>query len=114
METIKAKLVYYNFDLDNTKDKQTYNNLVLSLKAKGLSLFDSAYFYYDYEKNKAFFNQIKEIEQKGFIEIETKHLFNNQYNTKEGLRVFDWYEQQKPNKKLKEGYYRKLTLKNRE
>ncbi len=38
-------------------------------------------------------------------EIETGHLFSNQFNTVDGLRIFLWSEAIFPNKNIKEGYY---------
>lgn len=44
----------------------------------------------------------------GVIEIETKHLFNNQWNTA-GLRVHAWVEWDYPNTDIKEGYWVEMS-----
>ena len=46
----------------------------------------------DYQKHLAFKKWIEENKGK-FVEIDTKFLFDNQYNTKDGYRIFDtWIE----------------------
>jgi hypothetical protein len=48
------------------------------------------------------------------VTLETKHLFENQWNTAPGgvagnFRVFDWAEDYLPNKKIKRGHYLAIT-----
>lgn len=107
MEKIKTKVFYYKFDISNKEEEKKYLKLKEDLKKKGLKLFDCISLN-NYEKKTEFFNKIKELEKRGFIELDLKYLFNNQYNTTEesfNLRVFDWYEEISPNKDIKEGYF---------
>jgi hypothetical protein len=41
----------------------------------------------------------------GVHHVETQHLFDNQSNTKEGFRVFDWYDGLSPNCSFRTGHY---------
>jgi hypothetical protein len=107
MTTIKTKVKYYRFDISNEEEKKQYKALSQKLNKLGLTLFDSISLS-DYTTKTSFFNKIKELENKGFIELETEFIFNNQWNTTEesfNLRVFDWAEEIYPNRKIKEGYY---------
>jgi len=108
-ETIKTEISFYEFDISIPTERERYNKLVKTLKAKGLKVFDT-YQTGDYETHKAFNDKIKSLVKTG-VELETKHIFNNQWNTSKkshDLRVMDWAEAIYPNKDLKRGYY--LTL----
>lgn len=106
---IRTKIKYYRYELDKPEDNKRYKLLSDCLKNQGLKLFDCISLeLQSYEKKTNFFNKIKQLENKGFIELETEYIFNNQWNTTEeslNLRVFDWYEEIYPNRKIKEGYY---------
>lgn len=108
---IKTKIKYYRYELDKPQDNKEYKLLCENLKNKGLKLFD-AISLNNYQQKTEHFNKIKELEQRGFIELDTTYLFNNQWNTTEesfNLRVFNWYEEIYPNKQIKEGYYLEIT-----
>lgn len=49
----------------------------------------------------------------GPIELETEHLFSNQWNASIG-RVFDWYEEYDPRSSIKRGHYLDITDEMRE
>lgn len=42
------------------------------------------------------------------IEVETQHIFNNQWNTADGRRVFDWYEEYRRDH-IKRGHWVEIT-----
>ena len=52
----------------------------------------------------------KELTDK-VINLEPKHIFDNQWNTADGLRVFDWAQDYMPyrNPNLKQGHYLEIT-----
>jgi hypothetical protein len=43
------------------------------------------------------------------IDLETGFIFDNQWNTTDGRRVFDWYESIVPNRRIKIGHYLTIT-----
>jgi len=80
------------------------------LRDRGLVKFDCLP--PSYEKKEKHLDKIKELDKRGMIELDTKHMFSNQWNTPEtslNLRVFDWFEYIYPNKSIKEGYYLIIT-----
>jgi hypothetical protein len=110
-KVLKTKIHYYRFDIGNLEEKQKYKILCNELKSKGYTLFDSISLM-DHDKKTEWFNKIKNLENKGIIELETEFLFNNQWNTNKNslnLRVFDWAEEIYANKDIKEGYYMDIT-----
>lgn len=111
-EIIKTRFKYYRFDVSNKEELKTYEKL-LETELKGRECFKTHWINLtDYNKHNAFINKIKDIHNKGFVELETKFLFNNQWNTTKdfhNLRVFDWDEYQYQNKDIKEGYYLEIT-----
>lgn len=96
MKTIKSYLHTYYYNLDNQEDRKAYSLLVERLT-----------------KDRKCFSCIPSRDGRspdaGPIEIETKHLFSNQYNTTSGFRVFDWFEKVYEYKAIKEGHYIDLT-----
>ncbi|MFM9972918.1 MAG: hypothetical protein ACKVQK_31465 [Burkholderiales bacterium] len=94
-EIIKTKIIGYYFRLDDKKDFQAWENLKAERKESGVELFDVI----------EMKNDSSGSGENRVIELETKHLFNNQWNTKDGLRVFDWIQSIVPNKRIKIGHY---------
>lgn len=43
------------------------------------------------------------------VEVETAHLFDNQWNTADGRRVFDWHEEYAPLAKYVRGHWTEIT-----
>mgnify|MGYP006370776307 CR=1 FL=1 len=105
-KTIETVLHYYRFDISNPAEAEQYKALCASLKAQGLKVFDSI----AQNHSKFYKEQIQPLNGQP-VQLETEHLFNNQWNTtpiegsKNGLRVFDWSEPIYPNRKIKEGMY---------
>ena len=75
-QTLETTLHYYYFDTKQPDQKQQYQELTEKLKGRGLKLFDSIspshHDFYNY--------QIKPLDGQ-IITLETKYLFNNQWNT---------------------------------
>ena len=99
MKTINVTVKTYYLNLEKENQKKTYNELKEKLKSWGYKLFSciSPIGYDEIEKYR------KAI--KGKQEIETNYLFNNQFNTVSGYRIFLWKEEIVPNKKIKKGHY---------
>lgn len=97
--TFKAKITYYRFNCSNPEELKAYKDLRRKLKEMGHVLFDSI------SPNHSKFRESLMEACHEQVTLETKYLFNNQWNTEEGFRVFDWAENIFPNKKIKEGYY---------
>jgi len=115
-KTIKAKIYFYRYDISKKDEKKAY--LKEMETAKVFSGWTSPntlhYINFSYESNKEFNEKLKgltiknlsgEVKKEGIINIETKHLFNNQFNTQEGFRLWNWRENIFLNKDIKEGYY---------
>lgn len=104
-KTLKTKLTKYKFDVRIPSEKIAYSELCKELKNKGLKCFESHGGRLHYL-----------IELDGQIELETKHLFDNQWNTapvndNNGHRVFDWAQDYQPNRSpfIKQGYFLEVT-----
>lgn len=106
MATIKTKIHVYKFDTSKPSEKYAYEELKTKLRAtlgRGHRMHCLASF-------------DKELElSDGPIELETKHLFSNQWNSapygkyEKGIRCFDWYEAIYPNAHYKQGHYLDIT-----
>lgn len=107
MNIIKTTIHYYWFDVSKPDEAEQYEALVAELRAtpgRGPWMHT----YGDQGSSKRTSSSIKEES----IELETKHLFENQWNTTEASgnrRVFDWFEGIYPNARLKAGHYLDIT-----
>ena len=108
--TIKTVLHYYSFNLAIEGEKESYLNLCNTLKSNDLKVFDSI----SMDHSSFYSKQIAPLNGQT-IDLETEHLFKNQWNTaptatsEKGLRVFDWAEPIYPNRAIKEGMYLEQT-----
>lgn len=99
---IKVKLIRYDLNMDEEKDRKEYKKIQDRCKKLGYKLF-----------NYIAMGEKNEIPE-GEYEIDTSCLFDTQYNTiktKEhrGYRIHDWLEPIYPNRRLKKGYYLENT-----
>lgn len=108
MKTIKTIIHEYSFWLDYAKEKVAYEELCKKLTSMGLKCFES------YGSGSHYDIRLDGRE----IELETIHLFSNQWNTapikeisETGLRVFDWAQDyfSTGQKKLKRGHWLEQT-----
>jgi hypothetical protein len=102
---MKTILHYYRFDRSDPE----YKELCQMLKSFGLKKFDSI----SSNHHEWYRDKIKPLDGKE-VTLETEYLFNNQWNTVEGLRVFDWAEAIYPNRSIKEGQWLEQTDEMRE
>lgn len=107
---LKTTLTKYCFYVNDKKDAAAYSALCDTLKSKGLKCFES--------HGGGLHHGIK---LNGDIELETSHLFNNQWNTpaadgKNGFRVMEWAQDYNPhgNRFIKQGYWIEPTKEMRE
>lgn len=118
MESIKTILNHYRFDLTKSDEAEAYRKL----RKNVLSKIGFPVWYMDYSRtwpsqDQKAWDYPKLIKKAaGPVELETKHLFNNQWNTApipgvsdKGLRLFNWSEWIYPNKTIKEGYWLEQT-----
>jgi len=90
---LKTRIYFYRFDISKPDAKEWYEALSKKLSATNGELFDSI----SAEGYDFYTKKIQPLHGK-VIELETKFLFNNQWNTAptrtsaSGLRVFDWGE----------------------
>lgn len=102
---LETKINVYRFDISDKEQAAQYSQLKKELKAKGLKLFDAiSGAKWDY------FDKLRAAES---AKISFDYVFDNQWNTNLG-RLFDWYEEIYPNKKIKQGYWLSLTNEHQE
>lgn len=80
-DTLTTTLHVYHFDISTPEGRADYDALRGRLEARGLECFESW-------GGKGHYSPFKD--KAGAIELETRYLFDNQWNTACGLRVFDW------------------------
>lgn len=99
--TIKTVAHAYQFYINTPDGKAGYEALREKLTAQGLDCFESHGGNMHYAGG---------LEGKA-IELETAHLFENQWNTTDGMRVFDWAQDYMPyrNPHLKQGHWLEQT-----
>lgn len=99
---MKATLHPYKFNLANKEENAAYHALSKALREKGLSLF------------RAWGGATPDRELASTVEetIDPSHLFENQYNTDNYVRRFDWKEDAHPHlpKSLRVGYWSDLPV----
>lgn len=105
---ITTRLIAYYLDLTKPEEAEVYKRICADLKAKGLHKF-ATYANSSTTEYREFRAKIDALNG-GPVELETAHIFNDQWNTApifggNGLRVFDWAESIFDNKKIKSGYY---------
>lgn len=110
--TISTVLHHYRFDTSKPTDKAAYDALVAgTLSQIGFPVWTLRFHgNYTYDKTShEFMEKIKANE--GACELDTTHLFDNQWNTDDAanLRVFNWSECVYPNRHIREGYYLEQT-----
>ena len=105
MKTINTVLHAYMFYIDQPQGKADYLALVEKLRAAGLKCFETHGGGTHHRDDLA-----------GPVTLETKHLFDNQWNTApvgahSGHRVFDWAQDYMPNRNpnLKRGHWLEQT-----
>lgn len=95
----KIKTVLHTYDMDVRKQGEEYHQISTRLRATpGRGRWMKAW------------GPEKHDPAPGPIELETEHLFQNQWNSDKG-RVFDWYEDAHPNLNpcVKRGHYLDIT-----
>lgn len=106
---MKTVINHYQFNISNQIEKQNYENLKKELIKEGYDCIKTI------EIEKDYMQKIQSIKE---VELETEFIFNNQWNTAPinkddpsdtGLRVFDWFQWEHPNKNYKCGYYLTIT-----
>jgi len=93
---IKVKINKYFLNISNKNDAKKYEVIKKECSALGYKLFDCISISGEHHKM---------AEMPEDQTIDPSFLFENQYNTFEGYRVFEWKEEIYRNKHVKEGYY---------
>lgn len=94
---IKTRIHNYKFYIDTEEDRIKYQEMVSKITVpKFACLADPS----PRKRNEV---------PNGEITLETQNIFNNQWNTKCGFRVFDWFEPIYQNRSLKAGHYLEIT-----
>lgn len=108
MKTIKTTIHHYRFDISKPEDKAAHDALLAELAAtpgRGHWLHVLA----DTSRPDKTWPPMFADNEAEDIELETYHLFENQWNATNGWRVFDHYEAIFPNKNIKSGHYLDIT-----
>lgn len=115
---IKTTFNSYYFDTRNPSEKLAWDELRNNLKERGLECFETWGGASHYKPN------VAPAGQSRVIELETKHLFDNQWTTApiegvsdKGLRVFDWALDASPavsSKYIKRGHWLEQTAEMKE
>jgi hypothetical protein len=98
---MKTILHAYHFNTSKHDEARAYDEMCAALTAQGLECF--ATHAPMFGKDGHYLPKLA-----GEIELETKHLFNNQWNTPTH-RVFDWAEDIYPNRYIKAGHWLEQT-----
>jgi len=116
---MRTTLHTYNFDTDKADEAANYRAMVVELKRQGLKVMESCSGNLT-EDNTFYFDRIRPLDGQT-VELETEHLFDNQWNTaptetsESGLRLIDWHQSYLPdNRKQKRGYWLEQTDEMRE
>ena len=106
--TVQVKINYYRFDVSKPGQAEAYAALMeiapkitwrtnQDFPNKNVPFDKSVLQYWDNIKAHA--------EKSSTLHIETDHLFDNQWNTREGFRIWMHHVVKWPNKDIKQGYY---------
>lgn len=105
--TLQTKIHAYHYDLDIPAEKQAYDALCERMQAQGVKCFESWG-----GKTPHYRPELDGLT----IELETKFLFGDQWNTAPiagvselGLRVFDWAQDYIDDKRIKQGHWLEQT-----
>lgn len=100
MTTIKATLHHYNFP---SAKHPGYIAMCAKIRAnaEGRGHWMNSYGGDRYDSSKANTSEV--------VEIETAHVFGNQWNTADGRRVFDWFEEYLNSQDVKRGHWLEIT-----
>lgn len=100
MDTITTTLHAYYFDISDLNEREQYEALVARLEAQGMKCTE----FLALPSSSSYCRYVEHLDGKE-VQLETRHLFDNQWNTACGLRVFDWVQGIYPNKNIKSGHY---------
>ncbi len=103
-DNLKTTLHRYNFNVSDPTQAKEYKALCGRLKASGVRFFNVLNVLSMPGDSKG-----PEGPEAGPIELETAHLFADQWSSACGFRVFDWYEGIVPNKDIKKGHWLEQT-----
>lgn len=99
---MKTNLIEYRFDISAPVERLSYQAMVERLKATpGRGKFMNC---------TAYLGEVS-VQRDAVrpVTLKTDHLFANQWNTVEGVRVFDWYEPIFDNRDIRAGHYLEIT-----
>ena len=104
---LKTTLHIYWYDISKPADATAYAELCAKLKGLGLRVFET----WSMKPGQGHYKTFADLDGRE-IELETAHLFDNQWNTApidgfsdKGHRVFDWAQEYVDNKKIKAGHW---------
>lgn len=104
-KTLKTRIHKYRFNTENPAEKEAYQVLCTVLKQTP----GRGHWLHALTEPSSRAEESEWIKEGAEIELETEHLFDNQWNTTCSHRVFDWYETIYPNKDIKAGHYLDIT-----
>lgn len=123
MANIKTVLHAYFFDVSKSEERAAYDAMLETIRAQGIIEAWRTDLTAGYAANPAaweFDKRIGALDADCPIELETKHLFNNQWNSAPmpgfdtGARLFNWAENKYLNRDIRAGYWLDQTAEMRE
>lgn len=106
---LSTTLVYYYFDITDSAQMAEWMAMKAEREAEGVECFNAIAHPRDHKYHGG--GNVHGFRSTA-VQLETEDLkcaFDNQWNTIEGQRVFDWYEGIVPNKSIKAGHYIRIT-----
>lgn len=100
MTTFKATLHHYNFPSAASPGYKAMCKRI-NANSEGRGHWMNSWGGDRYDSSKANTDEV--------VEIEAAHIFGNQWNTADGRRVFDWFEEYLPDNSEKRGHWLEIT-----
>lgn len=98
---MKTTLHTYSLDISRKADDAAYTTLLAKLKGRKKSVM------LGFQVKDGWHEKLEA--KKGEITLETEFIFDNQWNTEDGLRLHDWMEYSYENEFIRQGYYLEIT-----
>lgn len=101
VKLIETHLTGYYLNLDYPIQREKYQAICQERESQDIPLFDCIV-----TRNEP---AIVGSGENSTVYLETDCIFDNQWNTQDGRRVFEWFEAIYPNRRIKAGHYLQIT-----
>lgn len=100
---LKMPIVSYSFDVSKPDELEEWETLRRQLKQTHEC--DVCHWEYISNNGREYLSKLKEACEVGYVTLDPDTLFSDQFNTAEGLRVYDWSHIEYANPDIKSGFY---------